>query len=75
MNETASADQPYPESWEDVAEIRVFHTTPEQWERLFEWRNEMKKKVCRPLCISNLDGDLTSVFGRTREELLARNAI
>jgi len=74
MNESTSAGQPYPESWEDVAEIRVFRTTPESWPRLCEWRDEMKEKGWRLLRVSDFDGDLAAVFGRTREELLAPNA-
>ena len=65
--------QPYPESWEDVAEIRVFRTTPGEWQRLIGWRNEMKEKGWRLLRVSDVEGDLTAVFGRTREKLLARS--
>jgi hypothetical protein len=72
-NSPPTAGQPYPESWEDVAEIRVFRTTPEQWQSLLGWRNEMKKKGWRLLRVSELEGDLTAVFGRTRDELLTRN--
>ena len=73
MSETPEPNgQPYPESWEDVAELRVFRTTPERWQRLIGWRNEMKEKGWRLLRVSELEGDLTAVFGRTRGELLAR---
>jgi len=72
-NAPPPAGQAYPESWEDVAEIRVFRTNPEQWQRLIGWRNEMKAKGWRLLRVSDLEGDLTAVFGRTRDELLARN--
>ncbi len=68
-----SPDRPYPQSWDDVAEIRVFCTTPERWQRLIGWRNEMKEKGWRLLRVSELEGDLAAVFGRTRAELLARN--
>ncbi len=66
--------QPYPDSWEDVAELRVFRTTPERWQRLIGWRNEMKAKGWRLLRVSDLEGDLTAVFGRTRGELLDRKS-
>lgn len=69
-----TAGQPYPEAWEDVAEIRVFRTTPERWQRLIGWRNEMQQKGWRLLRVSELEGDLTAVFGRTRDELLARKS-
>ena len=72
--DTLSASQPYPDSWEDVAELRVFKTTPEQWQRLIGWRNEMKSKGWRLLQVKEIEGDLTAVFGRTREELLSRQS-
>ena len=67
-----SPDRPYPQSWDDVAEIRVFRTTPERWQRLIGWQDEMKAKGWRLLLVSELEGDLTAVFGRTRDELLGR---
>ena len=68
-----SQGQPYPESWEDVAELRVFRTTPERWQRLIGWRTEMTSKGWKLLRVTDLDGEMMAVFGRTREELLSRS--
>ena len=68
-----SQGQPYPEFWEDVAELRVFRTTPEHWQSLIGWRTEMKSKGWKLLRVTELGGEMMAVFGRTREELLSRN--
>lgn len=40
----ASESQPYPETWEQVAELRVFRATSPEWASLIQWRREMRRK-------------------------------
>ena len=68
------ASQPYPQHWERVAELRVFRTTAEQWEKLFAWRRDMQRKGWRLLQVASDAGELVAVFGRTKPELLARES-
>ena len=72
MATSESNPQPYPVDWEQVAEIRVFRTTPKEWQRLVSWRGDMKKKGWKLLRVTTDRGELVAVFGRTRAELLAR---
>ncbi len=74
MPESVSApeDRPYPEGWEDVAELRVFRTTAERWQKLISWRSEMRRKGWKLLQVSSQGVEMVAVFGRTRAELLAR---
>ena len=64
--------RPYPPSWEDVAELRVFRTTSERWQKLIGWRAEMRRKGWKLLQVSSQGEEMVAVFGRTRSELLAR---
>jgi hypothetical protein len=64
--------QPYPPDWEDVAELRVFRTTAERWQRLIGWRAEMRRKGWKLLRVSAEAGEMIAVFGRTKDSLLAR---
>jgi len=32
--------KPYPAQWERVADLRVFRTSPEAWEKLIAWRTD-----------------------------------
>ncbi len=61
-----------PESWEQVAELRVFRANPTHWERLIKWRKDMRRKGWKLLRVSTSSGVLVAIFGRTRAELLAR---
>ena len=72
--ESASAPSPYPNSWEDVAELRVFRTTPERWQKLFRWRADMRRHGWKLLQVGQVAAELVAVFGRTRPELLQRQA-
>ncbi len=68
-----SRDRPQPpESWEQVAELRVFRATQQHWERLLGWRREMRKKGWKLLRVNSSSDELVATFGRTRAELLAR---
>ncbi len=67
-----SRERPYPETWERVAELRVFRTTVERWQRLISWRADMQRRGWRLLRVDSKDNELHAVFGRTREALLGR---
>ena len=68
----APESRPYPERWEDVAELRVFRTTAERWQKLISWRSEMRRKGWKLLQVTSHGVEMVAVFGRTRSELLAR---
>lgn len=61
-----SGKKPYPARWEDVAELRVFRTTPTEWEKLIQWRGEMRRRGWRLLRVTSEDQEMVAVFGRTR---------
>lgn len=63
--------KPYPPDWDRVADLRVFRTSPEEWEKLIGWRSEMKSKGWRLLQVTSGVGNMVAVFGRTKDELLA----
>ena len=69
---TDSAERPYPVDWEEVAELRVFRTTDERWQRLIGWRSDMRRKGWRLLQVSAVAGEMVAVFGRTKDELLEK---
>jgi len=62
---------PYPPDWERVADLRVFRTTPEEWQKLIRWRTDMKNKGWHLLKVTSGVTGLVAVFGRTKEELLS----
>jgi hypothetical protein len=68
-------ERPYPVDWDQVAELRVFRTTAERWQRLLGWRSEMRRKGWKLLRVSAPAGEMVAVFGRTKEELLARQGV
>jgi hypothetical protein len=69
---SAARSRPYPEDWEAVAEIRVFRTTEQRWQRLLGWRSEMGRKGWKLLQVSADGGDMVAVFGRTKDQLLKK---
>ena len=69
---TESAARPYPVDWDGVAELRVFRTTEERWQRLMGWRSEMRHKGWRLLRVSAVAGEMVAACGRMRDELLKR---
>ena len=73
MHRTAAA-RPYPDNWEAVAELRVFRTTEERWQRLIAWRAEMQHKGWKLLQVTADRGEMVAVFGRTKTALLSRQA-
>ena len=70
VGSTDSTERPYPVDWEGVAELRVFRTTEERWQRLIGWRSEMRRKGWRLLRVSAVAGEMVAVFGRTKDDLL-----
>ena len=65
--------KPYPPDWDRVADLRVFRTSPEEWQKLIGWRSDMKSRGWRLLQVTSGDGDMVAVFGRTKDELLSDN--
>jgi hypothetical protein len=63
-----SASKPYPAQWERVADLRVFRTTTEDWQKLIAWRADMRKRGWRLLRVSHDGPELVAVFGRTKSD-------
>lgn len=70
----APDSQPYPETWGEVAELRVFRTTAPKWASLIGWRGEMRRKGWKLLRVATEAGEIIAVFGRTRADLKQRGA-
>jgi hypothetical protein len=60
--------KPYPPHWETVADLRVFRTTAQQWEKLIGWRADMRKRGWKLLRVSSDGPEMVAVFGRTKGE-------
>jgi hypothetical protein len=60
--------KPYPPQWETVADLRVFRTTAEEWQKLLGWRADMRKRGWRLLRVSSDGPELVAIFGRTKTE-------
>jgi hypothetical protein len=58
--------KPYPQQWEEVAALRVFRTTAEEWEKLLGWRTDMRKRGWKLLRVTSEGPELVAVFGRTK---------
>ena len=61
-----SPSKPYPAHWEQVADLRVFRTTAEEWEKLIGWRTDMLKRGWKLLKVSSEDTEIMAIFGRTK---------
>lgn len=59
-------NKPYPEAWEQVAELRVFRTSARDWERLITWRQDMRKRGWKLLKVTSDEVELVAVFGKTK---------
>jgi len=59
----------YPPSWERVAELRVFKTSPDEWTRLIAWRADMRRRGWKLLRVNTEENEMVAVFGKTRPEL------
>jgi hypothetical protein len=64
----SAGPRPYPAHWEDVADLRVFRTTAEEWEKLIGWRNDMRKRGWKLLKVSSEGSEMVAIFGRTKED-------
>lgn len=62
-------NKPYPESWEQVADLRVFRTAASDWDRLISWRTDMRKRGYKLLRVTGDDVELVAVFGKTKTDL------
>jgi len=60
--------KPYPQQWETVADLRVFRTTSEEWEKLLAWRADMRKRGWKLLRVSSDGPELVAIFGRTKAD-------
>lgn len=62
-------NKPYPEAWEQVADLRVFRTTASDWDRLIAWRQDMRKRGWKLLRVTSDEVELVAVFGKTKTDL------
>ena len=62
-------NKPYPEAWEQVAELRVFRTSARDWERLITWRQDMRKRGWKLLKVTSDEVELVAVFGKSKTDL------
>ncbi|HXW96334.1 MAG TPA: hypothetical protein VEI47_02030 [Gemmatimonadales bacterium] len=60
--------RPYPDSWEQVADLRVFRTDAADWDRLATWRQDMRKRGWKLLKVTSDDVELVAVFGKTKAD-------
>ena len=60
--------KPYPAHWESVADLRVFRTTTEEWEKLLGWRQDMRRRGWKLLRVSSDGPELVAIFGRTKTD-------
>ena len=60
--------KPYPAQWESVADLRVFRTTAEEWDKLLSWRTDMRKRGWKLLRVSSDGPEMVAVFGRTKTD-------
>jgi hypothetical protein len=63
---TSHSQKPYPDSWEQVADLRVFRTSSEDWDRLATWRHDMTKRGWRLLKVTSDEVELVAVFGKAK---------
>jgi hypothetical protein len=69
-----TSPKPYPADWESVADLRVFRTSAEDWQRLVSWRQEMQRRGWRLLRVTHDGPELIAVFGRTKSDRLRTRA-
>jgi hypothetical protein len=65
---SSPASAPYPPHWATVADLRVFRTTNEQWEKLITWRADMVKRGWKLLRVSSEGSEMIAIFGRTKSD-------
>ncbi len=64
----SSSSKPYPAQWEQVADLRVFRTTSQEWEKLIGWRADMRKRGWKLLRVSSEGTEMVAIFGRTKDD-------
>lgn len=62
-------NKPYPDAWEQVADLRVFRTSAKDWDRLIGWRQDMRKRGWKLLRVTSDEVELVAVFGKTKADL------
>ena len=60
--------KPDPAHWESVADLRVFRTTTQEWEKLISWRSDMRERGWKLLRVSSDGPEMVAVFGRTKAD-------
>jgi len=68
-----SSSKPYPPQWEQVADLRVFRTTTQQWEKLIGWRADMRKRGWKLLRVASEGTEMVAIFGRTKAERASKS--
>ncbi len=63
---TTTPPAPYPPHWENVADLRVFRTSTEEWEKLIGWRTDMRKRGWKLLKVASEGPEIMAIFGRTK---------
>ena len=61
-----NSSTPYPRSWENVAQLRVFRTSTGEWDKVVGWRADMVKRGWKLLRVSSDAEEIVAVFGKTR---------
>ena len=61
-----TAGKPYPEAWEQVADLRVLRGAPDDWHLLSRWTAEMQKQGWRLLRVTTQGDELVAVYGRSK---------
>ncbi|MGH7531451.1 MAG: hypothetical protein ACREMN_13800 [Gemmatimonadales bacterium] len=64
----SGAARPYPAHWENVADLRVFRATAEEWDKLIAWRTDMRKRGWKLLKVTSEETEIVAIFGRTRHD-------
>jgi hypothetical protein len=49
-----------------VADLRVFRTSAEEWEKLIGWRTDMRKRGWKLLKVTSESSEVVAIFGRTK---------
>ena len=71
---SSPTSKPYPPHWDAVADLRVFRTTTQEWEKLIGWRADMAKRGWKLLRVSSDGPEMIAIFGRTKNERIEARA-
>src|SRR5256884_9650183 len=61
-----SPSKPYPAQWEQVADLRGFRPTTQEWEKPIGWRADMRKRGRKLLRVPSEGAEMVAVVGRTQ---------